>query len=317
MNNWRIALAQKIAPIYANMPDIAAVALLGGVARGLGDQYSDLDLACFWHRSPIEDERRAAMQQFEPILNTPVFIRGFEAHMAFPDPEHGLFWEEAAYIGGDDRTGFKIDVNHRTVAAMQRILEDVTVGLDTDGHKLETLYSIRRVMVLHGAPVIEQWQTQAAIYPDALAEKLLMMHLPAMGANLDMHLFRGELLEFYRMLTEATFHLVAALLALNHIYRPDLKRLTSLADEMLIKPSNLAPRIYALMRNDPTQAMPDFYQLATEVFALVEQHLPHLDLTAARAKFLSRRQPFEDAPIESIRRGVGGLSDIRTWMILG
>ncbi len=35
MNNWRIALAQKIAPIYANLPDIAAVALLGGVARGL------------------------------------------------------------------------------------------------------------------------------------------------------------------------------------------------------------------------------------------------------------------------------------------
>lgn len=298
MHNWRIALAQKIAPIYVSIPDVAAVALLGGVARGLGDQYSDLDIACFWNRTPTEDERRAAMQQFEPILNTPVFIGNFETHMAFSDPEHSLFWEEATYIGGDNTTGFKIDVNHRTVAAMQRILEDVTVGLDTDGHKLEALYSIRRVMVLHGAPLIEQWQTQAAIYPDALAEKLLLIHLPAMGTNLAMHLFRGELLEFYRMLTEATFHLVAALLALNHIYRPDLKRLTSLADEMLIKPSNLAPRIYALLRDDPSQAMPDFYQVATEVFALVEQHLPHLDLTAARAKFLSRRQPFEDAPIE-------------------
>lgn len=298
MNNWRIALAQKIAPIYATMPDIAAVALLGGVARGLGDQYSDLDLACFWHRAPTEDERRAAMQQFESMLNTPVFIRGFETHIAFPDPEHGLFWEEAAYIGGDDRTGFKIDVNHRTVAAMQHILDDVVLHLDTNGHKLETLYSIRHVMVLHGTSLIEQWQTQAAVYPDALAEKLLMMHLPAMGVNLEMHLFRGELLEFYRMLTEAIFHLVAALLALNHIYRPDLKRLTSLANEMTIKPPNLASLIYALMRNDPTQAMPDFYQLATEVFALVEQHLPHLDLTAARTKFSSRRQPFEDAPIE-------------------
>ncbi|MCQ3932904.1 MAG: hypothetical protein DPW16_20840 [Chloroflexi bacterium] len=300
MHNWRIALAQKIAPIYASIPDVAAVALLGGVARGLGDKYSDLDIACFWNRTPTEDERRVAMQQFEPLLKTPVFIRGFETHMAFPDPEHGLFWEEAAYIGGDNTTGFKIDVNHRTVAAMQRILEDVTVGLDTDGHKLETLYSIRRVMVLHGAPLIEQWQTQAAIYPDALAEKLLLMHLPAMGTNLDMHLFRGELLEFYRMLTEATFHLVAALLALNHIYRPDLKRLASLANEMAIKPPNLAPRIYALMRDDPTQAMQDFYQLADEVFTLVEQHLPHLDLTAAHAKFSSRRQPFDEPPIKTI-----------------
>lgn len=298
MNNWRIALAQKIAPIYANLPDIAAVALLGGVARGLGDQYSDLDIACFWYRAPTEDERRAAMQQFEPLLKTPVFIRGFETHLAFPDSEHGLFWEESAHIGGDDRAGFKIDVNHRTVTAMQHILEDVILHLDTNGHKLETLYSIRRVLILHGAPLIEQWQTQAAIYPDALAEKLLLMHLPAMGTNLDMHLFRRELFEFYRMLTEATFHLVAALLALNHIYRPDLKRLTSLADEMAIKPPNLAPRIYTLMRDDPTQAIPNFYQLATEVFALVEQHMPHLDLIAARAKFSSRRQPFDDAPIE-------------------
>lgn len=296
--NWRITLAQKIAPIYANLPDIAAVALLGGVARGLGDQYSDLDIACFWHRTPTEDERRAAMLQFESMLNTPVFIGNFETHMAFPDPEHGLFWEEVAYIGGDDTTGFKIDINHRTVAAMQHILDDVILRLETDGHKLETLYSIRRVMILHGAPLIEEWQTQAALYPDALAEKLLLMHLPAMGTNLAMHLFRGELFEFYRMLTDATIHLVAALLALNHIYRPDLKRLASLADEMAIKPPNLAPRIYALMRDDPTHAMHDFHQLAAEVFALVEQHMPHLDLTSARTKFLSRRQPFEDAPLE-------------------
>ncbi|MCL4256864.1 MAG: hypothetical protein KJ043_24105 [Anaerolineae bacterium] len=61
MNNWRIAFAQKIAPIYANMPDIAAVALLGGVARGLGDRYSDLDIACFWHHAPIKDEGCAVM----------------------------------------------------------------------------------------------------------------------------------------------------------------------------------------------------------------------------------------------------------------
>lgn len=298
MNNWRIALAQKIAPIYANIPDIAAVVLLGGVARGLGDKYSDLDIACFWHRTPIEDERRAAMLQFESILNAPVFIQGFETHMAFPDSEHGLFWEESAYIGGDNTTGFKIDVNHRTIAAMQHILDDVILRLDTNGHKLETLYSIRRVTILHGAPLIEEWQSQAAIYPDALAAKLLLMHLPAMGANLDMHLFRGELFEFYRMLTEATFHLIAALLALNHIYRPDLKRLASLAAEMPIKPSNLAPRIYALMRDDPAQAIQGFHQLAAEVFALVEHHLPELDLTSARTKFLSRRQPFEDAPIE-------------------
>ncbi|MBI5929778.1 MAG: nucleotidyltransferase domain-containing protein [Chloroflexi bacterium] len=298
MNNWRITLAQKIAPIYASISDIAAVALLGGVARGLCDQYSDLDIACFWHRTPTEDERHAAMLQFESVLNTPVFIRGFETHMAFPDPEHGLFWEEVAYIGGDDTAGFKIDVNHRTVAAMQHILDDVVLHLDANGHKLETLYSIRRVIILHGAPIIEIWQSQAAIYPDALAEKLLQMHLPAMGVNLDMHLFRGELFEFYRMLTEAIFNLVAALLALNHIYRPSLKRLASLADEMPIKPPHLAPRINALMRTDPTHAMPDFYQLATEVFALVEQHMPYLDLAAARAKFSSHRQPFDSPPIE-------------------
>ncbi len=300
VDNWRITLAQKLAPIYAAIPDIAAVALLGGVARGLGDQYSDLDIACFWHRTPTEAERRAAMHQFEPLLKTPVFIHGFETHQAFPHPEHGLFWEEVAYIGGDATTGFKIDINHRTVAAMQHILDDVILRLDTNGHKLETLYSIRRVMILHGAPLLEGWQTQAALYPDALAEKLLLMHLPAMGTNLEMHLFRGELFEFYRMLTEGIFHLVAALLALNHIYRPDLKRLASLAAEMPTKPPQLAPRIYALMRDDPTQAMHDFHQLAVEVFALVEQSMPHLDLTTARTKFLSRRQPFTDPPINII-----------------
>lgn len=50
--------------------------------------------------------------------------------------------------------------------------------------------------------------------------------------------------------------------------------------------------------DDPAQAMPDFYQLATEVFALVETGMPHLDLTTTRAKFLSRRQPFDEPPIK-------------------
>jgi predicted nucleotidyltransferase len=194
--NWRIALAQKIALIYATVPDIQAIALLGGVARGLGDKYSDLDIACFWNRAPTEAERQNAMLQLEPLLGTSVFIRGFETHSAFPHPEHGLFWEEVAYIGGDVTSGFKIDINHRTIAAMQQILDDVTLHLDTNGHKLETLYSIRRVISLHGASLIEKWQTQANIYPDALAEKLILMHLPAIGVNLECTSIAGNYWNF-------------------------------------------------------------------------------------------------------------------------
>jgi predicted nucleotidyltransferase len=297
-SRWRIALARKIAPIYAAIPEVSAVVLIGGLARGRGDRYSDLDLAVFWDRAPSEAERRAAQLQFAPLLGTPVVLGELAAIPVFDHSDLGVLWEEAAFIGRDAATGFKIDVNHRTVAAMEHILEEVAVRRDTHPHRLEVLYSIRRAIVLHGADLITRWQAQAAIYPDALARKLVTRHLSRLRANLAMHIYRGEMLPFYQGMAEAQTHLLGALLALNRIYPPELKRVREICDEMALKPDGLAERLNRMLREAPTPALQALIVLVEEVFVLIEQHLPQLDLTQIRAAFYAARQPFDAAPLE-------------------
>jgi predicted nucleotidyltransferase len=296
-SQWRIALAQKIGPIYASIPAVRAVVLVGGMARGRGDRYSDLDIAVFWDRAPDDAERRAAMAQFGPVLGTPVVIGDFAAHPVFDHSDVGLLWEEAAFIGGDARTGFKIDVNHRTVAAMEQILEDVTVHHDVHGHKLEVLYSIQHVVVLHGEALVTGWQARASVYSDALAQKLVELHLSQLRIDLAMHLYRGDLLPFYQAVTAAEYQLMGALLALNHIYRPELKRLRDLCDEMTLKPDHLAERLHGLLRDEPARAAQDLHTLVEEVLALVQVHLPEVDVKGFRAKLNATRQPFDAPPV--------------------
>jgi len=283
----RIKIARKIAPIYAAIPAVRAVVLIGGVARGRGDQYSDIDIAVFWDHPPTEAKRRAALRKFEKALEKSVVIGDFTAIPVFDSSESGMLWEEFAFVGGDQHLGLKIDVNHRTVSAMRRILDDVLIQYDTHGHKLEVVYSIRRVLVLHGENLVTAWQMRAADYPDALARKLVTAHLSQMKADFQPHIFRGDWLIFYQALSAAEYHLVAALLALNHLYRPEMKRLHDLCGEMKWKPENLADRLDNLLRGDPEKAGSEFDLLADEVFALVDAHL--MDVAALREKFYVRR----------------------------
>src|SRR5689334_14038413 len=100
----RIDIACKLAPIYAAIPAVKAVVLIGGVARGRGDQYSDIDIATFWDRAPTETERRAAVDQFEAALGTSITIGEFAAIPVFDTSDSGILWEEFALVGGDQKT---------------------------------------------------------------------------------------------------------------------------------------------------------------------------------------------------------------------
>ncbi len=291
---WRIEIAQKIAPIYAAIPAVRAVLLIGGVARGRGDRYSDIDISTFWDHAPTESERRSAVQKFKKALGMPVTVGGFAAIPVFDTSDLGILWEEFVFLGGDQKSGLKIDVNHRTVGSMTRIMDDVLIHHDTHGHKLEVMYSINRVLVLHGENLVMAWQMRAAEYPDELAHKLVTTHLSKLKADFASHIFRGDWLTFYQALTAAEYHLVAALLALNHIYEPELKRLRDLCDEMPIKPKNLVERLNNILRGNFEQAEQEFDRLAEEVFALVEANLAGVDVAAMREKFYVRRTAWDE-----------------------
>src|SRR4028119_1532035 len=53
---WRLELARKIAPHYANHGKVEAVYVFGSVSYGCADEYSDVEIGVIWSEPPTESE---------------------------------------------------------------------------------------------------------------------------------------------------------------------------------------------------------------------------------------------------------------------
>src|SRR5215469_1064049 len=109
----RLALAQQLAPYYRANPKVAAVAVVGSVARGYAERFSDLDLAVFWSLAPTDQERRAIIDR----------ARGRHAQLV---ASH----EETCWSDSYEVDGIAIDVQHRDVETTRNILADVLEHAD-------------------------------------------------------------------------------------------------------------------------------------------------------------------------------------------
>jgi hypothetical protein len=54
---WRMAQARRAAQAYQANPKLAALAVAGSVGSGLADQFSDLELDCYWFSAPGNQDR--------------------------------------------------------------------------------------------------------------------------------------------------------------------------------------------------------------------------------------------------------------------
>src|SRR5262245_22828051 len=106
---WRLAMARKVAPVYAANHKVAAIMVAGSVARGFADRHSDVEVGVFWNELPEPAELRGAMGLLQ-----------------------GTDWELDPYEVGQDVwyeeflvDGLKIDLRHMTVARMSELLTAV------------------------------------------------------------------------------------------------------------------------------------------------------------------------------------------------
>lgn len=290
-SRWRIELARSIAPHYAAYPNVEAVVVLGGVARGWADSYSDIDLVVYWREPPAESERRGVFEQLGAHAG------GFgDTFSTQPDP-HLRYWWEDYYLGGDDHSGLKIDVGHHLIADMDAVIESVTQRLDLHSLKHEMLYSIKRVRAFYGEALIERWKLAAAHYPDVLAAKLVEQHLwlpPFWIAEACIE--RGDWLLYTHTIEEVCRHLLIVVTALNREYFPGVKRQARLLAELSVKPAGFNQRLNNILRGDPHAAVAEVYGLYDEVLSLAQQYVPQADLLGARERFLQQRAQWYSAP---------------------
>jgi hypothetical protein len=280
-SRWRLDLARRIAPVYAEIPGVRAVAGLGSVARGWADRYSDVEFGVFWQEPPSDEARRLAAER-----------AGGTERRSPPLNERIRAWEEEYYVHG-----VKIDLGHFTLAAVEGILSDVLERHDPSTPGQNTLAALQDALPLHGEDLLQKWRARAGDYPPALARAMVEAHLrrsPLWFAA--MHSERDDFILFRYNLSVLSRELLLVLLGLNRVYDPGHKWVHRLIDRLAIAPADFGPHLRALLHAEPRAAIEPLQALVDEVFALVELHMPEVDTAAARARFHESPHAWDEPP---------------------
>jgi hypothetical protein len=287
-SRWRLEVARYVADIVAKHPGVAAVMLGGSASRGNADAYSDIEIGVFWSEPPTEADRMA------PI-----------------EPAGGVFWEldpfdprDSSWMEEWGLGGVKMDMRNLTVNGVETILQDVLENSDTGRLKQVLLSAIQYGIPLVNEPLVNVWKEKIAVYPRSLAEAAIReyLHLDEWCWWVELLASRGDITLVYSAFSECSHQILFMLMGLNRIYNPGFKWLNRLIDEMTIKPEHLNERISAAFRAEPMTGLAILRDLMLETYHLVDTHMPEIDTTEARNRFLRLRPQFAEMPDSLVQR---------------
>lgn len=266
-NQKRVELAQRMADIFAQHPHAKAMALTGSVAMGVADDVSDVDMAVYYAPAP---PTRVELEEVRQRLG------GTDWIFFLGDPEEGGCAVSFAV------EGVKCDFAHASITRWEANMDEVMTLHDADSPMQKALAGILDAVPLFGEAYIARWQERAARYPDALAEAMVRKHLKFYPPWVTerMTYTRGDLLFLYEIFAEAGKNILGILMGLNRRYHwGEYKHTDTLIAGLNIAPVQLFERLQRVLRDEPERAARELHTLIEDVLALVQEHLPHLDIT--------------------------------------
>ncbi len=277
---WRVDFAHRYIEPY-RVHGGAAMGVLGGsVAQGVADRWSDCDTVLYW------DEIDSAW------LETP---RADGDRFTWLESYPGNAWLEQYRFGG-----LKADVAHVRLGWLHELVDGVLAGTDTDTTSLDVLRGVGEAIVLFGAEEYEPIRARVEDYPHELRLAMVRNHLkPTPSWIYDgMGRDRGDLVVFYEYVLATMRGLVGVLAGLNRVYvAPDkLKRVGVVVGGMELVPPNAAARLERLLDLPREQVRAELDDLVGRTLELVEEHLPEVDTSGARALWTLPAEPCEAAP---------------------
>jgi hypothetical protein len=262
------ALARWIANAYVARSHPRAVLLVGSAATGAVDEYSDVDMIAYYEAVPAQDDLAAARAEI-----------GVEEAQVTPWSDDQ---EPAGYGERYFAKGIEIQVGHSTIAAWERQIDEVIVGLELKPERFKMLSGLYEGAPLYGAEFVERWRERAR-YTDALRRAVIERHwqfFPWWYYEERLRT-RDATIWRYDVLVQASYNLVAVLAALNGVYFStfEFKREREFFSRLQVAPRDLAARLHALFELGEREATAELERLVGETQALVAARFPDLDLT--------------------------------------
>jgi hypothetical protein len=296
-SQWRMAIARRIAPFYAAYPPVNAIIVGGSTARGQADRYSDIEIGVFWTAPPRDKERQMVVDHI-----------GADLVRLYPYDSQEQVWSDDYTMGrnpaDDPQSGVFIEVSHMMSEYVQQTLDRILNVHDTQydtslsSHNL--IAGVVDCLALTGDELVKKWQARAATYPRELAIAMVNQY-----GVIDhfwrwrMYLRRGgNLPMLYQSFGYVQERILHVLLALNRVYYFGFKWLDEVGHRLTIKPEHLLPRFKHIYRVKPSAGAKELSKIVDETFALVEQHLPEVDVARLRSIFHYQRPIWKDSPFE-------------------
>jgi predicted nucleotidyltransferase len=296
-SRWRVELGRRVGAAYLRDPGVAAVLIAGSASRGEADRDSDVELMVAWAEPPTEAQRRLIV---EPLAAD---------HRLLDYDDDWECWQEDLFIGrsAEDApsSGVLIEVVGQLVPVIGRRLDDVVERFEPNLDKQSTIHALLNGIPLHGEELIGSWRTKAEPYPRGLT--LAMVNRYAQidyFADWERFLARGQnLLLIHERFTQIERQLLLVLQALNGVYHYKFKWLERVVGELAVAPRELGERLRTVLTSDVPTGAEALTQLVEEVYDLVEERLPEVDVVRLRSIFRWRRQPWDAPPPEALPAG--------------
>jgi hypothetical protein len=281
---WRLEAAGRAAAVCAGNRDLVAMAVAGSVGAGIADQFSDLELDCYWARPPGDADRLA-----------PIRALGGELTALWDYDGDDEEWSEDYLIGE-----LGVTVSNFLASSVERFLDDVLLRTSTEPVRHMRLAALQRSRPLLGPELMATWRARADGFPreliSALVEQALAPEVLTGWAAREAFASRGDGLALRDLLTRTGQAAVRAVLALNRVYLPhrQLKWQRHLITGLGLAPARFAERLEAMAGGPAAEALRAAEELLAETAALAGTHCD-ADI-AAFCEALSERRPVISPP---------------------
>jgi hypothetical protein len=290
-SQWRLAILEPIAPIFAKEPKLKAIIVGGSATRNQADQYSDMELGLFWSELPSLEKQMAMLAA---VGGRPQFGK------IYPFTHRHQPYEPGGYspfiIGQAPPSGTGAD----EYPASEEWLADVIDDLDLAPKKLGLLAFIQTGIPLHGQALVQTWRRKIEVSPELLAVKIIEAALKSLRWKLwqlQIWIARRECLMLYREIEAIAQDLFNLLAALNRRYfSSDFKWLDQRIQSLKIKPQDLSSRLRQAFQLQPDESLPHLRQLTAEILELVSQYGPPLDPALQDEIWTSRWRTWKGPP---------------------
>jgi predicted nucleotidyltransferase len=272
-NQRRIDLADRIGEIYRNRGEARAMLLTGSVARGEADESSDIDFSIYYDELPPLER----LKEVRTLVGGSEYVMFFGSH------------EEGGIVESYHIDGIRHDFAHTSIAEWEKNMDTVLVDHAVDSPMQKAISGILDGRALFGHEHIARWKERAADYPDALAEAMVRHHMKFRPASvIDRYAARrDDTLFLHELYIETINKVLGTMLGLNRIYHwGEYKRIDSFIGAMRVAPDDLAGRIRRVLRGEQDASLGELDLLVMETFDLIDRHMPHIDTSERRERYL-------------------------------